>query len=568
MQHKLEKPTDSKKASAMLPPLTIFALDVDDTLITRNDQNELIINEEMLRILKKNHIKKVVFKTRMDVKEASYYHPSRLPIIECFKKQGIEVTKVMTPLDVMQKDAGEAKDGFKMGDTYGKLMLPVEFALEKMKEAKVTAKQFADYQHYYINKTEVESLQYLIEQKLIDGNKTYSKKDETALINAIDQHLLKTYAADKGMKKTNIDFVIMTSKLLGHLLHYTKENKTTLEILDIWKAEVEKLKTTMPSHNDPGFMAAMHFFDQRCSYRNQDYFSFTTLVNKKKTELDHTKGHAYDYWMQEEKFSANTSIIFVDDNKKEHASVAGAHVKSQYKHHFTAILPPTNVPTMFTFGVPSSQFEKNLYPIMLSQPFRKSFYKSAFHPDTYFNECVTQLYAAGQDAVKLNNHIGALRYFELAYLLFNQTYLPIAMKDTLLTAIMTSKAEAKKGKKYFDNSHLDELYRDVIKIGGINLVLLLIELNVELHKKSHPQAYKAALISFWSAPQQVDSDFQNKIINKMRWIAALYPQQKNKCLRFLEEVKKPIKSKIYQDVIEGEINLLKEGKLSQPGISR
>lgn len=120
-----------------------YLIDVDYTLMSMNEKDGIpVFNETLINELKRAGVNKIDILSRMDPTDLRQSKSLRILLIAHLEKNGIKVGKLLTSMDEMFINSGYFPN-FELGDTYDKLMKPLEQAVNNLSQIKDYNKRYA-----------------------------------------------------------------------------------------------------------------------------------------------------------------------------------------------------------------------------------------------------------------------------------------------------------------------------------------------------------------------------------------------------------------------------------------
>lgn len=127
---KAQELTSNEEEDIDLSANVLPFIDVDGTLLDY-DGPQIVYCDFLINWLLRQNIRRIVLLTNMNIREIYVTHPSRFDLIQYLSERGIEVIKVITPLDVTFVRLKITK---KMGDLYSNYFSPIESCLSTVKK--------------------------------------------------------------------------------------------------------------------------------------------------------------------------------------------------------------------------------------------------------------------------------------------------------------------------------------------------------------------------------------------------------------------------------------------------
>jgi len=340
-----------------------FLIDVDDTLMV-NNAGELVFNETLIDYLNKKNVKKISLLTKMDPARAAYNNPIRVALVNHLKKQGIEVERVLCPIELLFKETSAEPENYKLGSAYELYMKPLERAIFEVKKH-ITSEIFTkEFQRETLLK-ELATLQFLIDKGIIKKETTLKEfiQSTTTIPDQLRQFYSKDFQYPYGKNPNEPDFRLIDDlKTTFSSIFKGDESKNVSELIENRKKELQQFSQIPALSNKQKFLFdqyVQHFF----SYRNLNYvtqFKAEELVhtNKQPEAILHpSKGDVYQLLVDSEQPEEDSYIFFIDDSKREHESLAGIH---KYKHKLVTAFPPKHLGFNDKLCVDPTKFDETM----------------------------------------------------------------------------------------------------------------------------------------------------------------------------------------------------------------
>lgn len=555
-------------------------IDVDDTLLVKNDEkDEFVFNEEFISLLKQMGINEVILFTRMSADRVAFDSKIRIPLVKKLNENKITVIKIITTPDVLYKHMSTSPVTYQTGDAYLKFMKPVEEALLKVKATNITRDVFKQYDdNFHIKQCKQNALQFILDAGLIKAGDTLpaDKAQVKLLTQNLQSFFIKYKTADTAVDDTllsllprpilsiingyavdNIDISFTLNHLPMYLLEENrqKNNITFNQVLEKWQQESNQVKPVKPIEALDEFLAA------RQQYRNTD--CLMTIASESSKALEVSKGSAYQLWVEENKLSSDAIVLFIDDSNSEHKSVKTSHEHHRYQHKLIGLYPPYSR---------NSEFKKHTNSNFLDlEPFIREVLYNAFvlpilekhqmsSKDSTPSQQMNELYNKGLKKIQEKDYLKALRYFEIAYLISSFDNLSDQNLKSLIASIRQARIDCDKQKNAQqllndENLLLDSICQSIKNIPGGFMRLKNLELDCLIFRKENEFLFTKSFFVF-SAPKEINQEFEGKIIKKIQWLAKTFPESIDNCIAFLTKLKNQFYYDIYKNHMQNEIDSL------------
>lgn len=566
-----------------------WLLDVDDTLMVMDENGNFIFNDEFIDELVKWGVKEVSLLTKMDARHVAFNSKIRIPLIEYLESKGIKVVKVITTVDVSCKKTAANPDAVQTGYAYETLMKPVERALLKVKQTKITKESFNKFELQETNKNKLKALEFILNANIVKpGDKVPGKSEDGRLVQDIEKYIAGQLAKGE-LKLDGVDFDFVVKDFKQALRATVSELAAVKNDLKFQDILVQWTQEAKPTEEAPSVV--QEFFAERLKYRNQNFLMHLKAeqMEAKKDGVpkqndapkENTKGQAYSLWVNESKLSPSDTVIFVDDYKKEQDSVLESHLTCGYKHFIHNGLPFMSEDSKFRAHTRSGfecyieQYERSMVSLLfLPSVLRRHEIgpMQATRQKCYLFNCVQELNERGLKAAGDKKFNIAIRCFEIAYLISAHVQIDfieaaganlIKNHFDVVPGIIANIAKArrdaaalKEGErlKFGDNDlQLDSLYQELLNIPAADMQFTKIEMESLVFQHANPSFYKKpSLLS--TSPDKVDREFENRIVKKAQWLAVTFPVAKDKCVAFLTSLKGKIYPQVYKDCVQKAID--------------
>lgn len=549
-----KKPIDLALFSTILKPQgLVFLVDVDDTLMCMEGEKP-IFNTKLISYLKFCGVKKITLLTRMDADHGGIAKAIRQPLIEELLKHGIEVTAVITPLDIVFMKSGVIPN-FKLGDSY-KLMLPVEQAIAELRLIPDFHK-YESYNRAQGNQDIISALHFLLVKNIIHVDDQVGElvnkgqQIDAAIKHDIDGLTLDTIKQSSGTQQ-GFDYSFISTLISNRALLEKNKEKTIGEYLEELQQEKTCLERTVV--RDAGTAKIDKCFSELLLYRRiryKCYAEFNAMQAADK-QPQPTKGDVYSIYLMQD-VAVGDTVVFIDDSDREHASLHAAHAARPVSKDSVTLVtmkPPEH----------GHHFKDRL----------------KVDPEATFRHNIASLFGTymtfrGITAVNEKNFQLAIKCFKTAFLFCKDQLEPEASKKILVTMdqnIMSAYRDLGNSK----GAHVTETEVDIDRINqamnstepqtyDFNLLMF----NLEFHKRQHPECYTSYKFGFLSAyPDKIDSDFEARIINRLTSFRQdTYKGNSNflqKCSACLGSLLESLRIPVYRKSIEDALALLKNNE--------
>ncbi|KTD10636.1 hypothetical protein Lgra_1602 [Legionella gratiana] len=534
-----------------------YIFDVDDTFMV-NVSGNLIFNQSIIDWLKKNDIKSISLLTRMDAKNLSITSPIRVELINYLNQNGIKVERVYTPLDLLFRSINP---NLPLGGAYESYMFPVEVAVMSIKQ--IDEKIFNSCAIAHGKYNEIEAMKFLLTQgilnpkeKLIEINEEKKKK----IMGEVDNYFNEQY--QNGYKHQNgvVDFDVIHELFIHFKLAAQKNpNIEFQELLNQYEQDYQERQQAIPQLEPKQQSALDNYFNVLKKYRNLNYHAHLIKNRVQADDCEFSKGQVYETLVTESAIGSQDVVFFVDDSKREHASLIEAHKNNNFKHRLLYSFPPLSMEFNQETCVSMDNFES----IITLQKLRVDLGTHINGTDPLsvnkLKSCVALLNNYGIELQNKGQHQIAANYFKAAFMFSPATDDFAFIRESIINNYLINydylNKNAVPDNADEDNLLITSILSDINNQPSFATKIKGVEFELALHRKQHPFFYAESQSRFQLrqvffnkfTSVQVDEAFEQKIINKLRMI---HEEHSEEARMFIKELENKILPQAFKTSLE------------------